>query len=162
MNSDRNEDPRIELQSDILDDGLPVPDGSFDYVVSIHALPEIPYSKLVTVLGELRRVLKPGGVLRLGLPDAEKGFNAYLRGDLDYFLIPDEHAKSVGAKLITQLLWYGYNASLFTADFVEELLQRADFHEVVRCGFGETASEYADIVELDNREPESLFVEATK
>ena len=52
------------------------------------------------MLGELRRVLKPGGVLRLGLPDAEKGFNAYLRGDLDYFLIPDEHAKSVGAKLI--------------------------------------------------------------
>jgi len=162
VNSDRIEDPRIELRSDIVDDGLPAPDDSFDYVVSIHALPAIPYSKLVTVLGELRRVLKPGGVLRLGLPDAEKGFNAYLRGDLDYFLIPDEHAKSAGGKLITQLLWYGYNASLFTADFVVELLQSADFREVVPCGFRETASAFSDIVELDNRESESLFIEATK
>ena len=49
--------------------GLPITNDTFDYVVSIHALPEIPYGDLGRTLSELRRVLKPGGVLRLGLPD---------------------------------------------------------------------------------------------
>jgi len=40
----------------------------------------------VPVLAELRRVLKPGGVLRLVLPDLLKGVDAYRRGDRDYFL----------------------------------------------------------------------------
>ena len=61
------------------------------------------------VLTELRRVLKPGGVLRLCLPDLIKGVEAYERGDRDYFLIPDEDARSLGAKLVTQLIWYGYS-----------------------------------------------------
>ena len=45
---------------------------SIDYITSIHALPELPYPDLVPALTELRRVLKPGGVLRLALPDLER------------------------------------------------------------------------------------------
>jgi hypothetical protein len=107
-------------------------------------------------------VLRDGGVLRLGLPDLDRGFRAYVEGDRDYFLVPDADARSLGGKLVTQLLWYGHTRSLFTVDFIEELLRRAGFDEVVHCGFKETKSPFPEIVELDDRERESMFVEAVK
>jgi len=133
-----------------------------DYAVSIHALPAIRLPDLVPTLQELRRVLKHQGVLRLGLPDLEKGIEAYLNHDIDYFLVPDEEIVSLGGKLIVQLLWHGYSHSLFTTDFVEELLLKAGFAKVKICQYRETHSTYPEIVTLDNRERESLFVEAVK
>lgn len=161
INSDQKEGPGIDLPCDIRE-GLPLPDESIDYIASIHALPEVPYPDLIPVLEELRRVLKTGGVLRLALPDLLKGVAAYRRGDREYFLVPDEDARSLGAKLVTQLVWYGYSRTLFTPDFIEEVLYSAGFREVRHCGFRETPSPFDGITELDNREGESLFVEAVK
>ena len=160
INSDIKEAPGIDLPCDIRA-CLPLPPGSVDYAVSIHALQELAYPDIVPALVELRRVLRPTGVLRLGLPDLERAIAAYQRGDSAYFLVPDEDAASLGAKLVVQLVWYGYSRTVFTNDFVEEQLQRAGFGSVRRCAFRETASPYPEIVALDNRESESLFVEAT-
>jgi predicted SAM-dependent methyltransferase len=161
INTDQKEGDGIDLSRDIRN-GLPLETGSIDYAVSIHALPEVPYTELVPVLTELRRVLKPGGVLRLALPDLIKGVRAYERGDRDYFLIPDEDARSIGAKLVTQLIWYGYSRTLFTQEFIGEMLERAGFSCVPPCEYRQIARSYLEIIDLDNREPESLFVEAVK
>ncbi len=161
INSDQKDEPGVDLVCDIRD-GLPLVDDSIDYAVSIHALPEVPYGDLVPVLEELHRVLKPGGVLRLALPDLERGLAAYQRGDRDYFLVADEEWRDLGSKLVVQLVWYGYSRSLFVPSFVEELLRKAGFEDVRHLGFRETASPHPEIVDLDNRERESLFVEATK
>ena len=161
INSDIKDDPGIHLPADILA-GLPLPAESIDYAVSIHALPELSYPDVVPALVELRRVLRPAGVLRLGLPDLEKSVGAFQRGDRDYFLVPDEDATSLGAKLVTQLVWYGWSRTLFTYEFIEEQLERAGFTAIVRCSYRVTASRYPEIVDLDNREPESLFVEASR
>ena len=161
LNSDQKVGPGIDLSGDIRD-GLPLDNDSMDYIVSIHALEEVPYSDLLPVLRELRRVLKPNGTLRLSLPDLDKGIQAYLRQDRDYFLIPDDEVSSLGGKLIVQLIWYGYSRTLFTYDFIEELLHKAGFRAVTQCRYQETHSPHAEIVELDNRERESLFVESIK
>ena len=161
INSDIKEGPGIDISGDILD-GLPLDTDYLDYAVSIHSLPEIPYPELVRVLQELRRVLKPGGVLRVSLPDLDKGIAAYQSNNWDYFLIPDEEVKSIGSKLIVQLLWYGYSRTLFTYDFIEEVLYKAGFSSVSRCSYTVTNSAHPGIVDLDNREEESLFVEAVK
>lgn len=161
INSDLKDDPGIDISCDIRK-GLPLDSDSIDYAASIHALPEIPYPDLVPVLKELHRVLKPGGVLRLSLPDLDKGIQAYLGNNRGYFLIPDEEVKSIGGKLIVQLIWYGYSRTLFTYDFIRELLHKAGFRSVSQCLYKQTNSPFADIVELDDRERESLFVEAIK
>src|SRR5689334_23411956 len=64
------------------------------------ALPisEIPYGDLDQTFAELRRVLKPGGILRLGLPDMDKAIDAYRAGDVDYFLIPDDDVKCLSGR----------------------------------------------------------------
>ncbi len=162
INSDLKDGPDIQITADIRE-GLPLDDDSLDYVVSNHALPMISYPDLVPVLRELRRMLKPGGVLRLGLPDLDRNIQAYLRRDVQPFLVPDSDVRSFGGKFIVHLLWYGYSVTLFTADFIEELLSEAGFQQVRVCTFQQTHSAHAPgILELDNREAESLFVEAVK
>jgi hypothetical protein len=69
---------------------------------------------------------------------------------------------SIGGKLIVQAIWYGSVRTPFTFDFIEELALAAGFRSVRRCAFRRTDSVYPEIVSLDNRERESLFVEAVK
>jgi SAM-dependent methyltransferase len=142
--------------------GLPFGNDEFDYVVSVHALPELAYEELVPALSELKRVLRPGGTLRLSLPDLEKSVDAYRRQDRDYFLIPDEVMRSLGGKLALHVIWYGYSRSVFVWEFIEELLQKTGFTNIRPVAYRETTSRHSEIVELDNRPGESLFVEADK
>lgn len=160
-NSDIAQAPGVDVVADIRE-GLPLPSESFDYIVSIHALPEIPYCDMDKALSELRRLLKPGGVLRLSLPDMDKAIQAYLDKDVDYFLIGDEVVRSVAGKMIVQLTWYGRSRMMFTFDFIRELLERNRFLDVRKCDYEKTQSPYPCIIELDNRALESLFVEATR
>lgn len=160
INSDVKAEAGVDLVADIRE-GLPLDRDSIDYAVSIHALPEFAYPELVPVLEELRRVLKPGGTLRLALPDLGRGIDAYMRGDEDYFKVGADEVSSFGGRFIVQMLWHGYSRSLFTTDFTLELLERAGFERVTACSFGVTTSGIPEIVELDNREDESLFVEGT-
>jgi predicted SAM-dependent methyltransferase len=161
INSDVKIGAGIDISCDIRE-GLPLEDASLDYIVSIHALPELPLGDQSVALRELRRLLKPGGVLRLALPDLDKAIRAYIENDRDYFLIPDEHAATIGGKLVTQMLWYGWSRTLFTQDSTGELLKDAGFGEILACSFRETRSRFPEIVELDSRERESFFVEAVK
>jgi predicted SAM-dependent methyltransferase len=158
-NSDLRPADGVQLCGDIRD-GLPVADHSFDYAVAIHVLQDLPWPDIPDALTELKRVLKPGAVLRLALPDLDRAIDAYRRGDAAYFYVPDEHALSVGAKLVTQIVWYGSVRTPFTFEFARELLDKTGFHDVRRCSFRQTFSPHPDIVSLDNRERESLFVEA--
>ncbi len=162
LNSDRREGAGIDFCCDIRPNGLPVETDTLDYIVSIHALQEVPWNEIQSVLREFHRVLKPGGVLRLCLPDLTKGVAAYTRGDRDHFLIPDEESTCLGGKFILHMLWLGHSRLLFTPDFIEEILLKAGFRSVAHCPFQQTKSAHPGIVELDSREHESLFVEARK
>jgi predicted SAM-dependent methyltransferase len=161
VNSDIQPGDGVDMVADIRG-GLPVADDSFDYIVSIHVLPEIPYGDLDRTLRELRRVLKPGGVIRFGLPDLEKAIRAYNERDVDYFLIPDEAVQTLTGKMIVQLLWYGRSRSMFTMEFTTELLARNGFQSIQPCAIRQTRSPYPGIAELDDRELESFFIEARK
>lgn len=101
-------------------------------------------------------------MLRLGLPDLERALEAYRTHDIDYFLIGDDVVRTVAGKLIVQLTWFGRSRSLFTYDFIHELLERNGYVDIRGCAFRETTNEFPGITELDDRELESFFVEARK
>jgi hypothetical protein len=77
-------------------------------------------------------------------------------------LRPPAGAPGAGRDVRAQIVWYGSTRTPFTRDFIDELLHAAGFREVIPCAYRETASRYPEIVDFDNRERESLFVEATK
>jgi predicted SAM-dependent methyltransferase len=161
INSDVKDGAGVDLVADVRR-GLPLTTESMDYAVSIHALPELALPEQVSALEELRRVLKRDGVLRLGLPDLQKGIDAYLAGDQEYFQVDREEARTLGGRFIVHMLWHGYSRTLFTVDFVGELLERAGFVNVRECAYQATASRFEGISDLDNRPEESLFVEAER
>ncbi|WP_200229670.1 class I SAM-dependent methyltransferase [Rubrivivax gelatinosus] len=159
LNADRQPADGVDVVGD-LRIGLPVTSASVDYAVAMHLLQDIAWDELPGAVAELRRMLKPGGVLRLGLPDLDRAIDAYRGGDAGYFFVPDEHARDLGAKLVTQIIWYGSVRTPFNWGFARELLETGGWHEVRRCAFGHSASVWPGITSLDNRERESFYVEA--
>ena len=159
LNSDRREIEGIDVVADIRS-GLPLEAHSIDYAVAIHALQDLAWLEIVPALQELRRVLRPGGVLRLGLPDMDRAIAAYQAGDAAYFHVPDHDAATMGGKLVAQLIWYGSTRTPFNLDAACEFLERAGYVGARRCDFRETASRFREITSLDDRERESLFMEA--
>jgi SAM-dependent methyltransferase len=160
VNVDRQAFRGVDVQADLLAHGLPFGSRTFDFAVAMHVLQDIAWAGIPVALAELHRVLKPRGVLRLGLPDLDRAIAAYHRDDSAYFHVPDNDASHIGSKFVTQIIWYGSVHTPFTFDFAQELLQRARFAAVQRCAFGCTASRHPEIVELDNRQRESMFIEA--
>lgn len=160
INVDRQAFPGVNVQSDVLAGGLPFASRTFDFAVAMHVLQDIAWAGIPVALAELHRVLKPDGVLRLGLPDLDRAIAAYQGGDKAYFHVPDKDVVHIGSKFVTQIIWYGSVFTPFTFDFAQELLQRAGFTAVQRCAFRRTASRHPEIVELDNRPRESMFIEA--
>ena len=57
---------------------LPFADASFDGVYHSHLLEHLPRDRALPFLQECRRVLKPGGVLRLAIPNLEAMARLYL------------------------------------------------------------------------------------
>ncbi|MFN9645812.1 MAG: class I SAM-dependent methyltransferase [Cyanobacteriota bacterium] len=68
---------RHVLSADLLQP-LPLESRSVDAVYSSHFIEHIPRDNVHTVLNECARVLKPGGILRLVMPDFEEMCAAYL------------------------------------------------------------------------------------
>lgn len=63
-------------------DGLPfIPDSSFDFIYSEHFLEHIDRKSALNLMSECRRVLKPGGVVRIAMPDLDEVLRAYRDGD---------------------------------------------------------------------------------
>jgi len=82
-------DPRV-LQHD-LQSRLPFEDSSFAAVYHSHVLEHIPKSQAAAFLNECHRVLAPGGVLRVVVPDLEMITRLYLKY-LDEAVAGDEEA----------------------------------------------------------------------
>jgi len=58
--------------------GIPFPDGYFDVVYHSHLFEHIPKHKALSFLQECRRILIPGGSIRMAVPDLEAITKLYL------------------------------------------------------------------------------------
>jgi SAM-dependent methyltransferase len=162
-NSDRNDHGQEHI-GDLLD-GLPFPDNYFDYAVSHHAIQMFDYAELPKAITELRRVIKPGGCLRMSVPDPLRAFGAWQTGDAEALVIADNVEPTIGGKFSAYLTWYGTNKTVFTPEFMIDLFTRHEWTRVVEVGFQASMFTALEICELDarpDRRSESLYVEAYK
>lgn len=139
--------------------GLGFPDGHFDGIVASHSLQENSYDELPVVLAELRRVLRPGGVLRVLWPDVAAAVRAWQRGDRAWFPINDQEP-GLDDAFCCYLNWFGTARTLCTAPRLATLLTRSGFINSRAIGLG--LSSVPGLADLDDREPEEqLIMEAT-
>jgi SAM-dependent methyltransferase len=147
-------------QNDIID-GLGWPDETFDYIVANHSLSDLTFHELPGALSELYRVLKPGGVLRVLVPDLMGAMAAYECCDAAWFPQGDD-LESVAERFCTFVTWFGTVGSVFTPSYLWLLLRRAGFAETMTTARGHTAFGPSGIVSLDGDRTTSLIMEGRK
>jgi len=115
--------PTADLQMDIFD--LKMDDGVVDEIFSSHMLEHLGKYEVPKVLTEWHRVLKPGGVLCLNLPDLEWSMTQWLR-------TPEEHRWGWALDTIYGLQTHGgeYHKTGFTVARAEQLMEQAGFAQV--------------------------------
>lgn len=65
--------------------GLPIHSNSCGLIYSSHFFEHLEPDKGMNLMADCYRALAPAGVFRLVIPDFRSVFDAYLRGDFDYF-----------------------------------------------------------------------------
>lgn len=113
-----------------------IPDGSVDLIYNCHVLEHFKRRDVLKVLKEWNRTLKPGGVLRVSVPDFSSLCEVYMRYGKDLGLV-------IGALFGRQDYLYNIHYNVFDFTSLSALLGEAGFEEVKRYDWRET--EHADI-----------------
>lgn len=100
-------------------------DGSVSEIYASHCLEHFPHGKTIPILREWARVLKPGGVLYVAVPDFERAVELYkISNGFNQFLL--------------DLIWGGqeyemaFHVAGFDFKFLSSILRTAGFSEVSR------------------------------
>ena len=139
-----------EAPADVICDvrrGLPVADGSASFVYLAHVLEHLEVHEADDLLAEVRRILRPGGVARIAVPDARAWLEAYCRSDDEFWaqagdLLAARWADP--AERLPELLGYlgaasggraGGHRAGYDFETLRHRLQFAGFAAVRRCGY---------------------------
>ena len=131
---------------------LRLPDASFEAVYSSHVLEHLAPGEADRALRELHRVLAPGGVLRVAVPDLDHVIASYDPAAPDEVLAGMLQGRERSTSRHRH--WWLYNERSLRA-----ALERSGFSEIERRAFRE--GRCPDVERIDTR-PESLFMEAVR
>jgi len=86
INVDIKAIPGVDVVTDITR-GLPFRSESVDEIASCGTLEHFSRSELETILREFFRVIKKGGLLKIGVPDLQRIINAYALGTIEHEVV---------------------------------------------------------------------------
>lgn len=160
---------------------FPFPDESFDFVFAEHLIEHIDYLHGLRFIGECRRVLRPGGVLRLATPNLHQYVKLLYEADQDAelqrhvewynnrFVRRGKETYGDGPIFVFNSLFRNFgHMFLYTPEALRESLQTAEFSQVQQVE--PTESEHADLQNLEAHDPgnaefmrfETMALEAVK
>lgn len=146
---------------------LPAADASVDVVYSSHMLEHLDREGAKAFLEETLRVLRPGGILRIAVPDIEKMVDCYkASGDADAFLEATNLCKPRPRRLVDRLklLVVGprNHQWMYDGKSLSRLLESHGFVNVRSLPPGQTSIPAPEPLDLEERASESVYVEGEK
>jgi len=146
---------------------IPKASGSVDAIYSSHMLEHLDCCRAAVFLSEAKRILRRGGIIRLAVPDIRFHVEDYLKHqDADHFM-DAIHLGRTGPRS-----WRGRIMRLFAGDRSHKwmydgkslcrLLSESGFCEAAVVEPGTTRIPDPGALNLSERWPESVFVEAVK
>jgi predicted SAM-dependent methyltransferase len=177
INVDYQWHPSVDLCWDFRR-GLPFRSASISGIFTEHCIEHLslfesdfglggPCAKLIK---ECHRVMRPGAVIRIVVPDAQLYLETYFHrahGDATK-LFPYETAKPNWLPIlhVNRIFYDGRpsplgHCTMFDFDLISQLLKDCGFRNVKRQGF-QSGDNPVLLIDTPEREPESLYVEATR
>lgn len=138
---------------------LPFKDLIVDAIFHEHLLEHLTLRKGFALMKECYRVLKPGGILRVGVPDAEAYMGSYIGGGKGLINLTRPGRPTSLLALQEVLYWYGHLV-MYDFDTLALLFNAAGFERVGRRQFG--CSLLTPCPDSEHRRLGTLYVEAMK
>jgi predicted SAM-dependent methyltransferase len=142
---------------------IPFPDSSVSCIYSSHTFEHFTYEESRAVARECFRVLRPGGILRIVVPDLGIMARDYLADTADPMASHRFVSRLLLMASVRDIVHAGaHHKQMFDARSLVHMLQGAGFRAPELSTFG--SSRIAEIleIELESRRSESLYVEATR
>jgi len=151
--------PAADLALD-LREPLPFPEACIATIYSEHFIEHIEEEDAVRLVAECFRVLRPGGLLSVGFPDAEEELQAYASNDREFFDYVRWRIPSLRDATKCQIVnhdfrQWGEHRFIYDLETMARMLERAGFREVGRRAFDPAR-------DSEEREVETVYVDAVK
>lgn len=147
---------------------IPVADGAAAGIRAEHFVEHLePREELPAFLGDARRALRPGGVLRVIVPDASRYLDAYCRGDLNGFRelgVPEPFPRDLPTRMdVVNHVFHQWHEHRWGYDFetLEHRLRAGGFSRVERREF-QSSRDPRLAQDLAVHARYSLYVDAVK
>jgi predicted SAM-dependent methyltransferase len=139
-----------------LTSGLPFPDQSAEAVFHEHIYEHLSLRAGYELAKECHRVLRPGGVLRIGVPDAGACLDSYAG------LTSTDWALSRPTPMLAvQALFYEHgHLAMYDGETLKLLCEAAGFVDALVCAFGEGRMQ--PNADTESRRDGTLYVEAVR
>lgn len=138
---------------------LPFAAGKTDAVFHEHLLEHFSLTEGLVLAQDWHRVLKPGGVLRIGVPDAGAYMSSYSEpgGETLRTLRPEAATRLLA---VSALFYWPHHLTMYDFETLQLLLTAAGFEQIERREFGDTRLALSP--DSPHRRDETLYVEAVK
>jgi len=123
INVDAQPYPHVHVVTERIEELSFLDDGTADLIYASHVVEHIPGAELARVLEGFRRKLKPGGVLRLSVPDFDGLLAIYTDNDRDIAVIANPLMGGQRSR-------FDFHCSVFTRRSLTALLTAAGFRNV--------------------------------
>ncbi|MBT3721755.1 MAG: methyltransferase domain-containing protein [Gammaproteobacteria bacterium] len=131
--------------------GLPLHNNSIDFIYSSHFFEHLFKDDAANLLSDCLNALKPGGVIRISIPDLSYALSLYNQGKKDEMLDDYFFVEGKGSYLARHKYMYDF-------ELIKNVLEDVGFSGVTRCQYQQ--GRVPDIDFLDVYPDISLFVEA--
>jgi predicted SAM-dependent methyltransferase len=138
---------------------LAFPESFFRGIYSEHCLEHLSQQDCLKVLREFRRVLRPGGLLRIAVPDVEIYIDLYRRAKNGEQVYTPYNAETPLSGLNRIMREHGHQYA-YDFEAMEAMLLEAGFTAVSRQSFNKGWNARL-LIDSEERECESLYVEAS-